>query len=41
MRRIYTSTKRVAMKESEKDRLASEVAELRTAFDLALSDKWK
>jgi len=29
------------MKESEKDRLASEVAELRTAFDLALSDKRK
>ena len=40
-RRVYTSTKRVAMKESEKDRLASEVAELRTAFDLALSDKRK
>ena len=29
------------MKESEKDRLASEVAELRTAFDLALLDKRK
>ena len=40
-RRVYTSTKRVAMKESEKDRLASEVAELRTAFDLALADKRK
>jgi hypothetical protein len=29
------------MRESEKDRLASEVAELRTTFDLALSDKRK
>jgi hypothetical protein len=29
------------MKESEKDRLASEVAELRTTFDHALSDKRK
>jgi hypothetical protein len=29
------------MKESEKDRLATEVAELRMAFDLALSDKRK
>jgi hypothetical protein len=40
-RRVYTSTKRVVMKESEKDRLATEVAELRMAFDLALSDKRK
>jgi hypothetical protein len=39
--RIYTATKRVVMKESEKDRLASEVAELRTTFDIALSDKRK
>ena len=29
------------MKESEKDRLASEVSELRTTFDIALSDKRK
>ena len=29
------------MKESEKDRLASEVSELRTTFDVALSDKRK
>jgi hypothetical protein len=29
------------MKESEKDLLASEVAELRTTFDIALSDKRK
>jgi hypothetical protein len=40
-RRVYTSTKRIVMKESEKDRLATEVAELRMAFDLALSDKRK
>ena len=39
--RVYTSTEQTAMKESEKDRLASEVAELRTTFNIALSDKRK
>ncbi len=36
---VYTSTEQTAMKESEKDRLANEVAELRTTFEIALSDK--
>jgi hypothetical protein len=37
--RVYTSTEQTATKESEKDHLASDVSELRTTFDIALSDK--